>query len=83
MPGVFAFDDDGYFLCGGNIVAGLDLEGRRQGIEVSLKLTGKTVSCKATAHIVYLYPASNQSVNYMTLVNSKKVLDCLGEFVSA
>jgi hypothetical protein len=38
MPGVFLLDDDGYFLGGGDVVAGLNLEGRRQGVELPFQL---------------------------------------------
>jgi hypothetical protein len=34
MSGVFVLDDDGYFLRGGNVVAGLDIERWGKGVEV-------------------------------------------------
>jgi hypothetical protein len=39
MPGVFVLDDDGYLLGGGDVVAGLDLDGWRQRVEIPFKLT--------------------------------------------
>jgi hypothetical protein len=37
MPGVFELDDGGYFLRGGNVVAGLDLEMWGESVEVPFK----------------------------------------------
>ena len=36
---LFVLDNDGYFLSGGDVVVGLDFEGRRQGVEVPFQFT--------------------------------------------
>jgi hypothetical protein len=38
MPGIFKLDDDGYFFGGSDVIAGLDLEIWRQGVEIPFQL---------------------------------------------